>query len=304
MGVGGPRNAGLPSAVAASDDHRRESAGRQYVAIGLGEAHHMTVMGELGHIDAAGLLQLLGSRRATGYLWITADGEEVGVYLSRGALSRVTSTRLPLRLGRILLQRGILQTRQLHEVLRDQQGEFETRSLGELVLARGWITREALASCVEQQSVAVLAKAIGARRGTFLYRPDEGPPTDVPSEVLNSNRILQGAIKRVREIQVLRAQLPDMTAPLAPSVQIDVTIQTFKPSEDTILKALDAGANSLGELLDIVPLDEPVLLQTVIDMRRRGLIIAGHGDKGGALGVGGEPPPGDEDLERLLSQNQ
>ncbi|MDQ3515068.1 MAG: DUF4388 domain-containing protein [Chloroflexota bacterium] len=261
----------------------------------------MTVMGELGHIDAAGLLQLLGSRRATGYLWITADGEEVGVYLSRGALSRVTSTRLSLRLGRILLQRGILQTRQLHEVLRDQQAGFETRSLGELLLVRGWITAETLASCVEEQSVAVLAKAIGARRGTFLYRPDEGPPTGVPSEVLNSNRILQEAIKRVREVQALRAQLPDVSAPLAPAVQIDVTIQSSTPVEDAILKALDAGANSLGELVDIVPVDEPVLLRTVIDMRRRGLIVAGQGDKGGALGVAKQPPPGDDDLERLLS---
>ena len=93
-----------------------------------GEAKERTpvaVMGELGHFDVAGILQLLGLRRATGRLQIVADGDDVSLYLADGRLILVTSSRLPLRLGRVLLQ-----LRQLHEALREQESGGHARSLG------------------------------------------------------------------------------------------------------------------------------------------------------------------------------
>ena len=78
----------------------------------------MSVAGELGHFDVAGILQVLAANHATGRLRFSANGDEVTLYLKDGLLTLATSARLPLRLGRVLQQRGLLTTRQLHEALR------------------------------------------------------------------------------------------------------------------------------------------------------------------------------------------
>jgi hypothetical protein len=73
------------------------------------------------------------------------------------------------------------------------------------------------------------------------------------------------------------------------------------PDEEKVIAALRAGASSLGELADLLPLDEPVLLRTVVDMRRRGLIVAGQGAPGADVGTASAPPPSEDDLSRLLA---
>lgn len=264
----------------------------------------MTIMGELGCVDVPGILQLLGARRNTGLLWITADGEEVGLYLDRGALAQVTSSRLPLRLGRILVQRGLITAGQLHSALRDQGMGHETMALGELLIRRGWITEGGLNDCLEEQCVTVLARAIRAERGTFLFQPGVHPPTASLTAPLDSNRVLMEATRRVDELAELREQLPPYRAPLSPSAHVDVAVQAYSDTETRILKALDAGADSLAELVDLLPMSEREVLVNVIQMQKRGLVVAGIGGYGDQVGAPPEPPPDEEDLARLFLRNE
>jgi hypothetical protein len=260
----------------------------------------MTIMGELGCVDVPGILQLLGSRNNTGLLWITADGEEVGLYLTGGALAQVTSSRLPLRLGRVLVQRGLITSQQLHRALRDQDKGEETLPLGELLVRRGWLNPDGLNDCIEEQCISVLARAIRARRGTFLFQPGVQPPEGSMTARLDSNRVLMEATRRVDELEELRDQLPPYYAPLSPSANVDITIQAFSDDEARILKALEAGADSLAELVDLLPMSERDVMINVIQMQKRGLVVAGHGAPGDHVGVPAGPPVAEADLARLL----
>ncbi len=264
----------------------------------------MTIMGELGCVDVPGVLQLLGSRRNTGLLWVTADGEEVGLYLEEGALAQVTSSRSPLRLGRVLVQRGMITAAQLHAALRAQDQGEETASLGELLIRRGWVTREGLNDCLEEQCISVLARAIRAERGTFLFQPNVRQPTASLTAPLNSNRVLMEAARRVDELSQLRDQLPPYQAPLSPGAQVDASTQGFSDAEARILKALEAGADSIAELVALLPMTEREVLINVIQMKKRGLIVSGIGGYGDNTGVPAEPPPGEDDLERLFLQTE
>lgn len=259
----------------------------------------MTIMGELGCVDVPGVLQLLGSRGNTGRLWVTVDGEEVGIYLVNGALSQVTSSRLPLRLGRLLVQRGLITSAQLYSALRDQDSGDETLALGELLIRRGWITQEALNDCLEEQCIVVLARAIRAERGTFFYQPNVRQPKAALTAPLNSNRVLMEAARRVDELAELRKQLPHYQAPLSSSAHVDVSVQAYSEEEERILKALEAGADSLGARVDLLPMSEREVLLNVIQMKKRGLIVAGIGGTGDQVGT-----PGEEDLARLFLQTE
>src|SRR5215212_6105168 len=79
----------------------------------LGEVRCVAFMGELSDISVADLLYLLSLRRQSGKLSISANGDEVNLFLSRGQLALVTSSNLTLRLGRMLVRLGMLDGIQL-----------------------------------------------------------------------------------------------------------------------------------------------------------------------------------------------
>lgn len=256
----------------------------------------MSVSGELGDVDLAGLLQLLARNRATGRLRVAAGGDDASLYLDQGQLATVASARLALRLGRVLRQRGLVTEHQLHQALRQQEAEGGTRPLGELLVARGWLGADAVAACAEEQCVAVLARLLAAGEGTFSYAPGLRTPARAVSSPLDAQAALLEALRRVDELGKLRALLPSPGAPLAASELVDVTLAPFNEAEARILGALQVGAGSWGELVDLLPVDEPALLRALIGLRERGLVVAGLG----RIGVPGAPPPEEADVARLL----
>jgi len=64
---------------------------------------------------------------------------------------------------------------------------------------------------------------------------------------------------------------------------------------------VQAGADSYGELADLLPIDERTLLRTAVAIRDRGLLAADHGAPGSALGIPGAPPPSADDLLRIVA---
>ena len=99
----------------------------------------------------------------------------------------------------------------------------------------------------------------------------------------------------------MRALLPPPHAPLAPSSQLDVTVVPLNDPEREVVAALEAGASCLTEFRNLLPVEEPALLRTVLGMRSRGLLVAGRGAPGVDFGIPGAPPPSENDLARLLA---
>ena len=244
----------------------------------------MAVMGDLADLDVGSLLQMFGSRRASGRLRIAAAGDEVGMYLQEGRLVVASSARLPLRLGRVFQRRGMLSTSQLHVALRQQETEGRTRSLGHVLIDRGWVTPAQLASCVEEQGISALTRVLAVDQGTFVFDPGVPLPAGIDSGRLNTERLLLEATRRVDEMFELRNRLPPLYAPLTLSCQTTPSVEPVNVQEERVVGALLAGAGSLAELLDLLPIEERILLRTVLDLMHAGLVV-GHSE---ALGVNGE----------------
>lgn len=73
----------------------------------------MAFMGETVDIGGAELLSVLARRRHAGRLTITADGDEVQIFLNDGKVILMSSSNHSLRLGRMLVRLGVIDQERL-----------------------------------------------------------------------------------------------------------------------------------------------------------------------------------------------
>ena len=236
----------------------------------------MAFLGELSDIGVADLLYLLALRRQTGKLAISTNGDEVSLFLQSGQIVLVSSSNMALRLGRMLTRMGFLPPKQLREALQVQDKSHHSKPLGAILIERNFITEEQLARCVEEQCVEILARVIGASRGIFVFHRDRAAHEQTELVPLNADRILLEASRRADEMARLRVLLPEASAPLMLSPDWDDATESLTDIEVLVTAALDGRAMSLGEIRSQLDLQELVLLRSVVDLRERGLIVAGH----------------------------
>jgi hypothetical protein len=248
-------------------------------------------MGELADVGMADLVQLLGLKRQTGKLTISANGDEIALYLEEGRLVLVSSSDLALRLGRMLVRLGLLDPEQLRQALEEQETRQPDRTLGRILIDRGWLSEAELAQCVEEQCIHALAQVITVGQGVFVWSRGVTAPRRVEAVPLNADRILLEAIRRTDELTTLRELLPPFNAPLLLCNWIDDVAPNLSDEEVLVAAALQTTAGSLAELLDQLALDELTVCRTVIAMRERGLILAGQ-EQLAELAVNGAAPPG------------
>src|SRR3954447_22060552 len=108
----------------------------------------MAFMGEIRDIGVADLLYLLAIRQQSGRLSITANGDEVSIFIDNGRMVVVNSSNPALRLGRMLVQLDYLSDAQLREALKYQEHQGAGRSLGNILVNENFITDSQLTHCV------------------------------------------------------------------------------------------------------------------------------------------------------------
>ena len=234
----------------------------------------MAFMGELSDVGVTDVLYLLSLRRHTGRLTISANGDEVGLFLTNGQPVLVTSTNLALRLGRTLIRQGFIDASQLQEALREQEITGYGRPLGSILVGRGWVTLDELAHALEEQCIDALARVIVAETGSFLFSPGISPPPRTELIPLNVDRILIEAMRRTDELATLRRLLPAPAAPIRLGKMIDEIADTLGDAEVLVAATLVTGPATLSELAERVTMDELALWRTLISMRERGLIVS------------------------------
>ena len=235
----------------------------------------MAFMGELSDIGVADLLYLLALRQQTGKLSVTANGDEVGLFIEGGRMILVTSSNMSLRLGKMLVRLDILTNERLRDALRLQEQSGRGRPLGTLLIEEGFISEQQLHRCVEEQCIEVLARVIAAEDGIFVFHSDQraAPTTEIVP--LNSDRILLEATRRTDELAELKARLPDGDAPLMLAETIEQDAHRLDDHEIAVASALFGTASSLRDLGSSVNLEDVVLWRTVVGMIGQGWIVTG-----------------------------
>src|SRR5262249_12302243 len=205
-----------------------------------------------------------------------------------GRLALVTSSDLTLRLGRMLVRQGLLDTPRLLEALLAQAEAGSTKPIGALLGERGWITEARLARCVGDQTSEGVARGIEDQPGIFVFDAGIVPASLVDGVPLEPDVLLRAARERIEALQMLRKQLPEADTPftLVETAGGEVSDDLASP-EAMVVNALRTGAKTLPELSVHMALDELTLGVAVLALQERGLIstVAGNGAVRGRAAV-------------------
>jgi hypothetical protein len=231
----------------------------------------VSFMGEISDIGAADLLYLLGLKQQSGRLAISANGDEVVVSLTRGRLTSIASSDPTLRLGRMLVRFGHLTPDGLRRVLQLQE-QSGGDPLGKVLLDRGVLNQEQLTRCVEEQCIEILSKVIAAESGIFVFTP--GVVTSAANHIpLNADRIMLEATRRTDEMLKLRTLMPDSETPLMIGPDLDALADTLSDAEVFVAATLQTAPATFNEIAERLSMEPAVLWTTIIGMRQRGLLI-------------------------------
>lgn len=127
----------------------------------------MALEGDLHTIPARELFGWLAQRRASGTLSLSHDMTTWQLQLQGGRVSLASSSDEETLLGRLLIERGLIDKRQLAAVL-EQRGRSRAR-LGKVLTRAGLVSAEDIARVLSDKVARLLADTLTWGDGRFFF---------------------------------------------------------------------------------------------------------------------------------------
>lgn len=229
----------------------------------------MATIGELSDFSVSDLMMIISRRKRTGRLIVKTGGEQVALYFEDGQLVRVSSGDIALRIGRMLVRQGLLDTPRLLEALHLQAEAEGDVPIGEVLLANGWITEMDLHRCLEEQSIEVLCRAMTSGPGVFTFDPDRQVKRSGDITPLDPVTLIKIAVERTAALAVLHERLPDHLTPIflnVPQSAVPDLLRTLDPPEAAVIGVIKSGPRTYPELAIMAALDEMSLGTSVLTL--------------------------------------
>lgn len=148
--------------------------------------------GDLACFAPSEVLQLLQLAQSSGRLTFARAEERVELFLERGRLVFARTSALSVRLGEVLLHRGVVDPPALARALERQRLE-PGRPIGQCLVAAGEATDEQVRDAVLEVLRRIVFGLLLWREGRFQFAPGEtSPGGDIPIDLDLDRLILEG----------------------------------------------------------------------------------------------------------------
>ncbi len=132
----------------------------------------MSISGTLFKYELPTALELLSRARSTGILTITGEKGVATIAMVEGGVL-FASSHGALRLGEFLVEKGIVEQKDLEAVLKLQRRKKVTQLLGTILLDLGLVSQEAAELGIEAQITQVLLDVLSWKDGEFRFEPTD-----------------------------------------------------------------------------------------------------------------------------------
>jgi hypothetical protein len=132
----------------------------------------MSVSGTLFKYELPTALELLSRARSTGILTITGEKGVATIAMVEGGVLFASSHSTP-RLGEFLVEKGIVEQKDLEAVLKLQRRKKVSQLVGTILQDLGLVSREAAELGIEAQITQVLLDVLSWRDGEFRFEPTD-----------------------------------------------------------------------------------------------------------------------------------
>jgi hypothetical protein len=148
--------------------------------------------GDLAHFFPSEILQLLQLAQATGRLEITRERERVDLFLERGRPVFARTSGLAVRVGEVLMHRGLVTPQALGTALARQQAD-PSRRIGALLVDEGAVTGDQVREAVHEVLRRIVYGVLLWREGRFHFTPGPaGVGEDIQIDLDLDRLILEG----------------------------------------------------------------------------------------------------------------
>ncbi|MEJ2355146.1 MAG: DUF4388 domain-containing protein, partial [candidate division WOR-3 bacterium] len=153
----------------------------------------MPIKGSLSDLSITDILQMLYIGSKTGELAITNEENLVYLYLNSGNLTHIHWMNRKDKLGALLVDNGIIEQKDLEEVLKLQQ-ERENAPLGELFLELELLDKKTLTEYIKKQMRDAIIELSGWTKGYFVFESREAyQPEGLPVSIKIDDVLLESA---------------------------------------------------------------------------------------------------------------
>lgn len=236
----------------------------------------MRISGDLEDARVSEVMQLIHFGGRSGTLSVESGARRAEIGFHKGKILHAWSTETS-RLGKILVERGLVTAEQVADAMARRREMDRTRSLGRELVDRGLVSSTDLRKAVEEQIQRVVLEAVGWAAGSFLFDVEQLKPVPelgrypgdiIPEVHLDTQKLLLEATRRLDEAR-RSANGADDTAPVevmsgrapAPSRQRPGPGQPRDGSHDPAAGLAPLPQDATGQ----APSPDPLRVQIVTD---------------------------------------
>ncbi|HEY5133674.1 MAG TPA: DUF4388 domain-containing protein [Candidatus Krumholzibacteriaceae bacterium] len=159
----------------------------------------MDLGGDLSILEPSVAFQIMGFAALTGELKLVTIDSVASFYFKEGDLIYATIDTRKKKLGRFLIEKGLITEDQLTRVLRDYASREGFGRIGNALIARGYLDYNSLVAAIQEQMKEVVYEVLSWRMGQFIFFNAILPKDeDILLDVKLDHLILEG-LKRLDE---------------------------------------------------------------------------------------------------------
>ncbi len=183
-------------------------ARRSPVVGGTASPPRCVLAGDLSGFPIVDFVAFVHQSRITGVLTVAADGAERTITFKDGEVRGASSSAAGERLGDVAVRLGFATPAQAAAAERSAQ------AAGRALAAAGVVGANDLWKCVHEQVGAVFHAILLARQGVFYLVDEDATDRTASSLTVNTQSLLMDGIRRIDEMSLFKARIPDAGAVL------------------------------------------------------------------------------------------
>ena len=148
--------------------------------------------------------------------------------------------------------------------------------IGAVLVDEGALTRKELAAAIEDQCVTIMERVFEMTGTTYFFDDTEPAPRQIEVVPLDTNAIVDEAMRRVderRNLATMQRLMPMPTARLSLSTRISEVALELTDDELTVAIAINRNPQTVLDLVRTLSFDNLHLQRLIIGLRERGLLI-------------------------------
>lgn len=161
------------------------------------------LVGDAAAFATSDLIAFLHQSRWTGFLKVYAPNGERSITFKDGEVRGATSDDPADRLGEVIVRLGFLSRRQVDEAL----GEASAMKIGRALVEKGVLQPHDLWRCVTQQLSDIFQTVVLCREGSFVLVQQELDEKSAAHVQLSTQSLLMDSIRRIDEMAHFRKRI-------------------------------------------------------------------------------------------------